>query len=179
MTLPITVITPSLHERSTHLQRSLKSVANQTLMPQDHLILVDRQRIGGWRPLNVLAKAVETEWTQILTDDDYLEPHHFENLWPLCAGADIVYSSAIAIGKDPYTGYDAPFDPEVLRRVSIVSHVALVRTSLIRELDGWKNEPGYDWTFWVRALDAGARFAKYNGSTWVYDLDGEISHESR
>lgn len=179
MTLPITVITPSLPERASERSASIASVIAQSVTPADHLVLIDYQRLGGWRPMNVLANAVQTEWTQILTDDDMLLPQHFEKLWPLCNDADVVYSPALLLGNSPWEGYDEPFDAAKLRTKSIVSHNALVRTELIRKVGGWKQESGYDWTFWVRCLDAGARFARLPETTWIYDLGNHVVHESR
>lgn len=179
MSLPITVITPSLPARISERSRAITSVHAQTMRPEDHLVLVDHRKEGGHRPLNVLMKAVETEWTQILCDDDALMPEHFEKLWPLTANADIVYSPPTTIGPNPWTGYLEPFDAGRLRVSSIVSHIALVRTDLIRKVGGWDAGAGYDWNFWVKCLDAGARFARFNEPTWIYDLEEGKWHESR
>jgi hypothetical protein len=178
-TLPITVITPSLPERSAERNFAIASVLAQSLQPAEHLVLLDYQRVGGHRPLNVLAQAVQTEWMQILCDDDALLPNHFEQLWPLCADADIVFSPAVLLGNAPWEGYNEAFDGNLLRTKSIVPHNALVRTEMFKKVGGWTQESGYDWTFWVRCLDAGARFARYPDKTWIYDLRDHVVHESR
>jgi hypothetical protein len=106
-------------------------------------------------------------------------PEHFEKLWPLTTDADIVYSPPTTIGPNPWQGYLEPFDAARLRVSSIVSHIALVRTELIREVGGWDAGAGYDWNFWIKCLDAGARFARCNEPTWIYDLEEGKWHESR
>ena len=55
----------------------------------------------------------------------------------------------------------------------------MVRTELILDLGGFDNEKGYDWKFWVRALDVGAKFVSIPETTWVYRLNPEWIHESR
>jgi hypothetical protein len=179
MTLPITVITPSLPERASERGHAIASVIGQTLTPADHLLLIDHRREGGSRPLSALAAAVQTEWTAILTDDDSYLPDYLENLWPLCEGADVVYSPPILLGSSPWEGYNEPFDAGTLRVKSIVSHVALVRTELIARAGYWQQESGYDWRFWVRCLDLGARFARHDRQNWIYDLGDHVRHESR
>jgi hypothetical protein len=95
------------------------------------------------------------------------------------AGADIVYSYADVVGDKSFDLYNRPFDGNLLRTSSIVSHAAFVRTELILDLGGWDNQKGYDWTFWVKALDAGAQFVSVPEKTWIYRLTPEWNHESR
>ena len=94
-------------------------------------------------------------------------------------GADVIYSYASVIGDPAFNLYNRPFDPDLLRTTSIVSHVAMVRTELLLDLGGFDNEKGYDWKFWIRALDAGAKFVSVPEVTWVYRLSPEWVHESR
>lgn len=174
----ITIITATLPEREHLLREAMESVRQQTLQPADHLVGIDYQRRGGARVRNLLASAVSTDWLHVLDDDDLLYPEHLEKLAAASAEADIVYSWCHSEG-DRFDLYNRPFDPELLRSSSIVSHNALVRTDLVLELGGWIEEKGYDWKFWIRALDAGARFVCVPEQTWRYRLNTEWRHESR
>jgi hypothetical protein len=175
----VTVITASLPERSSQREECIRSVATQIIKPADHLIAIDYQKIGGWRPRNLLVSQVETKWTQLLDDDDLLLPNHLETMLDHAEGADVVYSYPTVVGDPAFKLYSRPFDPDLLRKKSIVSHVAMVRTELLLDLGGFANEKGYDWKFWVRALDAGAKFVSVPEVTWVYRLNPEWIHESR
>lgn len=175
----ITVITASLPDRVAQREECIRSVAAQIIKPADHLIAIDYQKIGGWRPRNVLASQVETKWTQLLDDDDLLLPNHLATMLEHCDGADVIYSYATVVGDPAFNLYNRPFDPNHLRQSSIVSHVAMVRTELILDLGGFDNEQGYDWKFWIRALDVGAKFVSVPETTWIYRLNPEWHHESR
>lgn len=176
--MSISVITATmLPERSHRLAEAVASVQAQTLRPDEHLIGVDFRRTGGARIYNQLAAGADGDWLAILPDDDVLFPDHLASLIEL--GGDVAYSWAEVTGPDPWTAYNQPFDPELLRRLSIVSHVALVRTELVLDLGGWDEVQGYDWLFWVKALDAGATFRCLERPTWRYRLDAGEWHESR
>jgi hypothetical protein len=72
------------------------------------------------------------------------------------------------------------FDADLLRRRNYIPATTLIRRSLWEELGGWTlpgwgvgespHEPEYaeDWDFWIRALDAGARFLCIARVTWIY-----------
>ena len=176
----ISVITATmLPERAERLAQAIASVQGQTLQPSEHLIGVDYLRKGGARVYNQLAAGASGDWLATLPDDDVLFPDHLASLHELTDGADVVYSWAEVSGDDPWLAYNQPFDPELLRRLSIVSHVALIRTELVLDVGGWDLGRGYDWRFWVKALDAGARFICLARPTWRYRLDERWGHESR
>lgn len=175
----VTVITATTGNRPQLLREAMDSVKAQTYAPADHLIAVDYQVRGGHRPRNLMASAVATEWLAVLDDDDLLYPNHLESLMAQAANADVVYSWCDVEGDEHFDLYNRPFDPELLRRSSIVSHNAMVRTDLVLDLGGWPEEKGYDWKLWVKALDAGARFVCVPERTWLYRLTPTWNHESR
>lgn len=178
--MSVTVITPTmLPERTVLLAEAVASVTAQTRKPDEHLIGVDYLRAGGARMRNVLAASVNTEWLAVLDDDDVLYPEHLARLMDAAAHADVVYSWCDVTGDDPWTAYNQPFDADLLRQTSIVSHNALIRTELVLDVGGWDQVPGYDWRFWHKALDAGARFVCVPERTWRYRLDATWKHESR
>lgn len=176
----VTVITASLPERAALREEAVRSVIGQTIRVADHLVGIDFQKKGGWRMRNLLASAVDTKWTQILDDDDLLLPNHIETMLDYAGdNGDVVYSPAQVIGDPRFDLYDQPFDPNLLRSTSIVSHVAMIRTELLLDLGGWDPVKGYDWRFWIKALDAGAKFTRAEEKTWLYRLTPDWSHESR
>lgn len=92
--IPVTVCTPTIPPRGEQLARAVRSVAEQTVKPAAHLVMVDVHREGAPAMLDkVIAHAV-TEWVAILADDDEFLPHHLETLWNLLdeTGADVAYS---------------------------------------------------------------------------------------
>lgn len=175
----VTVVTASLPERAAMLAEAVASVASQTRPVVAHLVGVDHARRGGATMKNALASAVTTKWTMVLDDDDLLMPEHVATLLASAGNHDVVYSAPIVEGDPQFTLYDEPFSVEMLRRASIVSHTALVRTELLLDLGGWPIARGYDWLLWRAAADAGASFVKTDGRTWVYRLTPEWAHESR
>jgi glycosyltransferase involved in cell wall biosynthesis len=128
---------------------------------------------------NLLAAAVNTEWIALLDDDDYFYPQHLERLIANSADADVVYSWCDSTG-DSFTSYNQGWEGvDALRGSSRVSHNAIVRTSLFKAVGGFPLERGYDWRFWIKAADAGARFVSVPDRTWFFDLDPSRWHESR
>jgi hypothetical protein len=89
---------------------------------------------------------------------------------------DVIYSYASGPG---YSGwYNVPFNPETLRQNCNISHNALVKKSLFDRIGYFGPEYGYDWTFWARAVVAGAKFVCIPEETWIYRISPEWSHES-
>jgi len=174
--MSVTVVTATLPERETLLKRAVGSVREQILQPSAHLIGVDYARRGGAAMKNDLAFAAQTKWIALLDDDDYLYPNHLSSLVEAAErdGSDIAYSY-----DDGARMYRVGFEPSALRSGSIVSHNAIVRTALFKELGGFDLIRGYDWRLWVKALDHGAKFSLVQEATWFYDLSNEWKHESR
>jgi GT2 family glycosyltransferase len=175
----ITVITASLPSRTAMLAECIASVAAQTLPPAAHLVAVDIARRGTSACRNALLAAVRTPWTAILDDDDVALPGHLAALRSV--EADIVYSRPSLEGRE---GWDpsGPFDPERLARESYIPATALVLTSVLRQLGGWRpsSEVAHgweDWDLWRRAAEAGATFAYVPEVTWRYRFhDGNKTH---
>jgi len=172
----VVVVTPSLPSRVDLRAECVASVMAQTLQPVAHIIHLDYQRIGPAACLNaMLPAAVETgaEWIAQIADDDLMLPRHLE----LLAGetdADVVYSYCDVIGRGGWNP-SAAFDADRLRAGNYIPATTLIRTELCSEL-GWRTDAAHgfeDWDFWIRALDAGARFVCVPFVTWVYRFHGE------
>ncbi len=179
--MSVSVITATLPDREKFLERAVTSVRRQTLRPDAHLIGVDYARRGGAAMKTDLGFAVESKWIAILDDDDYFYPDHLASLVEAAetSHCDVAYSWCDVSGENPWLGYNQPFNAELLKTTSIVSHNAIVRADLFVELGGFKPVKGYDWLFWVAAHQVGARFTCIERPTWHYDLSESHAHESR
>jgi GT2 family glycosyltransferase len=170
----ITVITASLPSRSAMLAECLASVAHQTEPPSAHLVGIDHIRAGTSSVRNSLLAAARTEFVAVLDDDDVALPEHFATL--LSVPADIVYTLPSVEGRPGWQPV-GPFDPERLRRESYIPATALIRKELLEDMGGWRDSAdtpnGWeDWDLYLRALDAGARFAFIPTVTWRYRFHG-------
>jgi glycosyltransferase involved in cell wall biosynthesis len=171
----IAVITPALAGRLDMLQEAMECVRGQTLQPFLHLVGLDYERAGLSEMLNRLAGAAISsgaEWVIQLDDDDLLDPCHLQTLAAETPAADIVYSYCRVVGRD--WDPNSPFDPDRLLRENYIPSNALIRASLLAELDGWKGDRGHeDWDLWLRALHSGARFVSVPAVTWTYRFHGD------
>lgn len=173
--MKIAVITPAITERFDMLRESMDSVRAQTLPPFLHLVGVDYERAGLSEMLNRLAGgaiASGAEWVLQLDDDDLLDPHHLATLASRAHDADIVYTYCRVTGRD--WDPNSPFDADRLLEENYIPSNAMIRASLLAELDGWKGQRGHeDWDLWLRALHSGARFASIPEVTWTYRFHGD------
>lgn len=157
----VSVLTPSVPERSAMLAELRQSVSNQTFARWEHLILVDEGYVGCSRTLNAIAEDAKAEWLFLIADDDLLLPTCLGAHLAASPGADVVYSPPQVEGEP-----DAPFhgDPPG------IPAPALIRRSLWEDLGGYdvNREQCEDLDFFDRALVAGAVFKRIEGPTWIY-----------
>ena len=194
----IAVLTPSLPDRSEMLAEAVESVRAQSLRPCVHMVGVDYDDIGIGAMLNRLVGSTDAEWLARLDDDDLLEPNHLELLSSRAGEADVVYTWCdvrphAAEGSTPeppsVLGPDGwipnqEFSEDRLRSRNYIPATALVRRSLWETVGGWLEggmglrdgrrgaELAEDWDFWLRALDAHARFVCIPEVTWIYRYHG-------
>lgn len=190
---PVTVITPSLPERRDYRQDAIDCVAAQKpsldgySYVAEHLVCIDYERAGVVATLNRLWPLVKTEWVQVLADDDLLDSDYFRKLFRLVAwntasdgrldtaDYDVYYAYCRVLGR-PDWNPNEPFDEDRLRTMNTIPATALIRRSLIEKLGGWSEHPHgpgkEDWDFWLRALDAGARFRCLRSESWTYRFHG-------
>lgn len=174
----ITTVTPTIPERADMLEELKASLAAQTVAPTESLVRVDHLHAGPVATVNMLVEDVETEWFFRCDDDDLFHPNHFEIITSeLGDDWDIVYSW-------PHIDPPGHLTPDALQRVlplktlrdaNWIASAAAIRTSLWRELGGYRDVHNEDHDFWIRALDAGARFKCIPKVTWTYRL-GDWPH---
>lgn len=194
----IAVLTPSLPGRAYLLSEAMASVQAQSMTPTSHVVGIDYDRVGIGRMLNQLASSAEAEWLARLDDDDLFMPNHLEVLARGVDDADVIYTWCEVKPRSrdgvvpPVPAVLGPagwipnqeFDANLLRERNYIPATTLIRRSLWREIGGW-TLPGWgigdsprqpefaeDWDFWLRALDAGARFRCIPEVTWTYRYHG-------
>jgi glycosyltransferase involved in cell wall biosynthesis len=179
MTPGITVVTPTIPPRSNLLLEAVKSVQDQILQPEDHIIVYDNECEGPEPTRTKGLFRVETEWTAFLDDDDYLYPHHLYSCYEFALNGnyDLVYPwFTVKDGIDVFNEFGNRFDPEKLRVKNYIPVTYLVKTELAQKVGGfplynsidWPHSTCSDWGFLLRLLDAGAKIEHLPERTWVY-----------
>ena len=190
-------MTASIPGRETLLAETLKSVYNQTLEVECHLVMAQsitekvQPTLHVSQQQNVLLRAVETEWTMRLADDDQLLPHHVETLMTHSEGADVIYSFDANHNRPHFNSnhYDQKMLADALSTHNWIDGSAvMIRTEFLKLVGGWPtlwvgDEVDYrlghfegmaancdDWgCFYTLAL-AGAKFRCVPEETWCYNV---------
>jgi glycosyltransferase involved in cell wall biosynthesis len=168
--MTITVLTATIPERSSMVANAINSVANQTLKPSNHIVLVDVKKQGNFDSYQKLLNMATTEWVCFLDDDDELYSDHLAKLAKNSEGYDVIYSNPDVNDPLGLIRYNMDFDSEYLKIESIVPITALVRRSLMLEVGGFDRIQSCDWEMWKKLSRAGARFKKINDITWRYNF---------
>ena len=170
--MEVTVITPSLPERSQVLKDAIDSVTAQEHSVSGHFVGVDHQKEGPVIVRNKLIGLVDTEWTAFLDDDDVLFPNHFSTMAANTDGADLIWTWCTSEGRGTFNP-NSSFDERRLRQDgNYIPMTVAVKTELLNEVGGFVDHPQEDWHLWVRLLDAGARFKNVPVITWNYRFLG-------
>jgi glycosyltransferase involved in cell wall biosynthesis len=172
-TVEITVVTPSLPDRTHLLGEAIQSVVAQTLPARRHLIAIDQHHVGPARLLNQMIDAAETEWVSILADDDLYDPDHLETLAAKADDGSIIMSWCRIEGR-PDDQYRGEFDPRMLlaRHDTGMRGCFMFKKNVWRMLDGFHDGHIQDWDFLARAVQMGIRFAPVYRETWTYRFHG-------
>ncbi len=171
----LTVITPTLPERSSLLEECKSSVAAQSVAVRKHLVGEDAAKEGPSVVRNRLAKRSNTEWILPLDDDDTLDPDYIEVIQPhLTDDVDVVYSWCRVEGLDDWTP-NRLFNDALLLKGNFIPVTACIRKSLWESVGGWPEpperlQPGEDWEFWKLCLGAGAVFKLVPEVIWTYNI---------
>lgn len=182
--MDITVVIPSLPARGPMLQRALRSCLAQRLPPVMMSIAFDDHGDGAGPTRTRALRAVQTEWTAFLDDDDELEDHHLSTLARVAeeTGADVVipwFTVISGIGErrddwDPFPQHRGrQFDPADPHSFPIT---CLVRTEVAQRAE-FPAFTGGDWSgddfpYWCALGESGARFVSIPDRTWYYHHHG-------
>lgn len=188
----ITVVVPHIPVRLADLIQCLGSINAQTRPADAVIVSTDLTRAGSASTRNRGLMQVVTEFTAFVDDDDVLLPPHLGVLEAAAAesGADVVYSGCVVLNADnqeipprPEWGrFGLPFDGDLLRLRSWLPVTSLVRTELAQEVGGFEfaDDPSTggsydDWGFYLKMLDAGARFHHVPVRSWLWRHHGKNS----
>lgn len=90
--LTVAVCVPTIPPRRELLERALASVAAQTLVPDDVVVVEDEHGAGAGTARNAAWQLAETDVVAFLDDDDELLPDHLE----LCVAALVAERADVA-----------------------------------------------------------------------------------
>lgn len=177
----------SIPPRGKMLRRALASVLSQTLLPEAIIVEIDHERTGSAFTKNRAMAKARTEWIAVLDDDDQFLANHLERLREAAeiSGADVVYSlprvlnaHGDEIPRQPDWGGGAVFNPELLRRKAYIQTTCLVKAEWAIDVGGFefvKDDTGAvndDHGFFLKLLNAGARFAHVHEQTFIWNHHG-------
>lgn len=169
----ISVITPTIAERSVLLRECRASVAAQTEPVLEHLVGQDSDGEGPSVVRNWLTGKAKGDWVLPVDDDDTLDLDYVAVMAPhLTDDVDVVYSWCRVEGLPDWTP-NRLFNDALLLKGNFVPVTACIRKSLLVELGGWPEpperfQPGEDWELWKLALGAGAVFKLVSEVLWSY-----------
>lgn len=176
----VTVITPTIAERTDVLMEAVDSVQAQTAPPFAHFIGLDADGAGPAAMRTAMLGEVRTPLVAFLDDDDLLDPDHLEILVDALerANADLAWSfhrtegSTAAVTPRPRSDRAAV---KLLRGGRNCIPVTVVaRAGVIARAGGFLATDRYeDYSLWLRMLDAGATFTCVREETWTYRFLGE------
>lgn len=193
--VPVTVVVPTIPEHAGLLQRALRSVRDQNVLPDETIVIDDPDRRGAAWARNTGLGRVRTPWVAWLDADDVLYPVHLERLWweARAGDVDLVYPCMRVVddrglpARDPtatsYRGRivnpcGVPFGGEqarwLLQMGNFIPISYLVRTELVREVGGFPPSGGpkaeEDYLLLCKLVRAGARLRHVDTITWEYHV---------
>lgn len=175
----VTVVTPTIPGREHFLEEAKACVDAQTTPPAEHIVWLDSVYRGPGASMNQLLERVNTDWFQVLPDDDLLDPDHIESLVYVAnqlPEADIVFSWGRIEGDDERHAqqYRGEFDPRLLaeRKDSGMRGLYMAKTELWRQ-HPYPDGPMEDWVFLIEAMKNGAMIAHLPRETWTYRFHGD------
>lgn len=190
----VAVCVPSIPVRRVQLAAALRSVAQQTRLPDEIHVEVDSLRTGAARTRNRAWRRATTEWVAFLDDDDELMPDHLEVLLDHARGADLVYSwfdlpeaedpLAVPVDGTLRSPFGVAFGPEqqdyLLTKGNFIPVTVLVRRQMLLDVDGfpvpgtprWPDAHCEDWGCWRDMIHFGATFRHVPRRTWTWHHHG-------
>lgn len=118
---------------------------------------------------NLALKLAEGEFVALLDHDDTVAPWAFfeiVNLLQVSPDLDFIYSDKDSITADGQIRLNALFkpewSPEMLHSVNYLTHLNVIRTSIIKEIGGWRTatDGAQDWDLFFRVTERTQRIAR-------------------
>lgn len=174
----VSVIIPTIPERSALLQRAIASVMAQTRLPDEICIAVAKPDEPAWSTRDRALRMATSEAVAPLDDDDEFMPHHLEACGRAMdeTGADVLFPwFEVVGGTDPFPGeFGTPWDPECPRETTTVifaRRTAMVAVGGYRFADGDRladgsHRAGEDSDLIKRMNAAGCRISHLPERTW-------------
>lgn len=166
----ITVLTATIPERNDMLINAMQSVAQQTIKPKSHIVLVDIAKQGNWNTYQKLLEMSDTEWVCFLDDDDIFYPNHLEKLIKNSDEADVIYSNCNTNDNTNWLCYHENYNYDRLQQECIVPITAMVKREWMLKVGGFDQKQDCDYSMWKKLANAGAIFKKINDITWQYNF---------
>jgi glycosyltransferase involved in cell wall biosynthesis len=187
MKADVTICTATIPIRSELLQRCIASVANQTLQPEKHLIMVDEKREGHTVILDRMIEKATTKYIAILDDDDELLPRHIEAIYNCIeeTNADLVFPwfkySNLPDGGHLEKYRNQPWDNNQPRQVPITW---IAKRETILSVGGFQkdfdinsyivdkegNREGQDFAMIKKLCAIDAKIVHHPEVTWIYHV---------
>jgi hypothetical protein len=170
-----TAVVPTIPPRRALLARAIMSISNQTHPVQAISVAIDNNHEGSGPTRTRAMRAVQTEWTAFLDDDDQWMSHHLQHLVDLQheTGADFLWPwfQVIGGGTDPFPQHRGrqwdPSDPH------IIPVCTLVRTELAQQCEfphhTVNGYGGDDFGFTLQMSELGAKFAHTPEISFLWD----------
>ena len=165
----VTLVTPTIPPRVQHLKRAMSSVLKQERKFSDWFLIPDINREGAGPTRTKGMRAVATEWTAFLDDDDELYPNHLEVLIHAAIDhhADLVYPwFDVGGGTDPFPQFEGKeFDPAEPNMFPVT---VLARTEVLQASSGFPlaGVEGDDWPLWQELVSMGVHIHHVPVRTW-------------
>jgi glycosyltransferase involved in cell wall biosynthesis len=190
----IATITPAhpFRARNGMLDRALRSIQMQTLLPDEIIVAIDNDSEGAAPTRQRALMRATTDWVAMLDSDDMFLQPHLEKLLAhaLATGADFVYSWFMLLAQDgtlyeeydpifPPTHFTNPWNPDDPIETTITT---LVRRELAQEVGFFPAEApggtnpgansGEDRRFTIECMRRGARIEHLVERTWIWAHHG-------
>lgn len=157
------------------LRRAFNSAIMQTREFDQIFVVNDVLHTGAGPTRTRGMRAVETEWTAFLDDDDELLVNHHEVLVKAAIehDADLVFPwFTVKGGSDPFPQFEGRvFNPKAPHMFPVT---VLVKTEVIQATKGFPlaGPDGDDWPVWLELCEMGARIVHVPIRTWTWNHHG-------
>jgi len=180
----VTVIIPC-YNYGNFVNEAIDSVLAQTLLPKKIIVINDgstdnsKQTIDKYKqnPLveiihkknsgvidtkNIGINMSKTYWTLFLDADDQIEDTFLEDTIEISKNGakDIIYTDMLLFGAVNDIFRARPFSIHTLLKTNYINNSALIKTSLLRQIGGYKPQMNHgleDWELYISLVEIGAK----------------------